>query len=46
MHTIELSDEELKLVQQALHAFRDDFGHEQEDIIREVEAVLAKLAAA
>jgi hypothetical protein len=43
MHTIELSDEELKLVHAALHAYLDDFGHEEGDILRSVKAVIAKL---
>ena len=46
MHTIELTDEELKLVRVALHAFLDDFGHEQEDLVVRVEALLAKLPPA
>jgi hypothetical protein len=43
MHTIELSDEELKLLHAALHSFLDDFGHEEADILRSVKAVSAKL---
>jgi hypothetical protein len=43
MHTIELSDEELKLVHAALHSYLDDFGHEEADILRSVKAVIAKL---
>ena len=43
MHTIELSDEELKLVQAALHSYLDDFGHEEADILRSVKDVIAKL---
>ena len=43
MHTIELSDEELKLVHAALHSYLDDFGHEEADILRSVQAVIAKL---
>ena len=43
MHTIELSDEELKLVHAALHSYLDDFGHEEADILRNVKAVIAKL---
>ena len=43
MHTIELSDEELKLLHAALHAYLDDFGHEEADILRNVKAVIAKL---
>jgi hypothetical protein len=43
MHTIELSDEELKLLHAALHSYLDDFGHEEADILRTVKAVIAKL---
>ena len=43
MHTIELSDEDLKLVHAALHAYLDDFGHEEADILRSVKGVIAKL---
>ena len=43
MHTIELTDEELRLLQNALHAYLDDFGHEEADVLREVKALIAKL---
>lgn len=43
MHTIELSDEDLKLVHAALHSYLDDFGHEEADIMRSIKAVIAKL---
>jgi hypothetical protein len=43
VHTIELTDEELKIVVSALHSFMDDFGHEEMDVLRQVKAVLAKL---
>jgi hypothetical protein len=43
MHTIELSDEELTLLHAALHAYLDDFGHEEADILRNVKAVIARL---
>ena len=44
MHTIELSDDELRLIQNALHAYLDDFGHEEADVLREVKALIAKLS--
>ena len=44
MHTIELTDEELQLLQNALHAYLDDFGHEEADVLREVKALIAKLS--
>jgi hypothetical protein len=43
MHTIELSDEELKLLRAAVHAFMDDFGHDEVDVLRGLKALLAKL---
>lgn len=43
MHTIELTEEELRLVRSALHAYLEDFGHEEADVLRAIKAVLAKL---
>jgi len=43
MHTIELTDAELRLLYSALHAYLDDFGHDEADVLREIKAVLAKL---
>jgi hypothetical protein len=43
MHTIELSDEELKLLHAAVHAYLDDFGHDEADVLRRVKALIAKL---
>jgi hypothetical protein len=43
MHTIELNDEELRLMQAALHSYLDDFGHEEADLLRQVKALIAKL---
>jgi hypothetical protein len=43
MHTIELSDEELRLLHAAVHAYLDDFGHEEADVLRRVKALIAKL---
>jgi hypothetical protein len=43
MNTIELTDEELRLVLAALHSYLDDFGHEEADVLRQVKALLAKL---
>lgn len=45
MHTIELSDDELRIVQQALHSYLDDFGHDEADVLRLIKQVLAKLPA-
>jgi hypothetical protein len=43
MHTIELTDEDLRLVRAALNAYLEDFGHEEADVLRAVKAVIAKL---
>ena len=43
MHTIELTEEELRILQNALHAYLDDFGHEEADVLRDVKALIAKL---
>jgi hypothetical protein len=43
MHTIELTDEELRLVRAALNAYLEDFGHDEADVLRAVKAVIAKL---
>ena len=43
MHTIELTEEELRLVRNALQSFLEDFGHNEADILRSIKQVLAKL---
>ena len=43
MHTIELSNDELRMVHAALHSYLDDFGHKEADVLREIKALLAKL---
>jgi hypothetical protein len=43
MHTIELSNDELRLLREALHAYLDDFGHDEADVLRSVKQLLAKL---
>jgi hypothetical protein len=45
MHTIELTDEELRLVRAAVHSYLEDFGHEEADILRALKRLLAKLPA-
>jgi hypothetical protein len=42
MHSIELTDDELRLIQNARHAYLDDFGHEEADVLRDVKALIAK----
>jgi hypothetical protein len=43
MHTLELTDDELRLVRSALTAYLEDFGHEEADILRKLKAIIAKL---
>ena len=43
MHKIDITDEELRLLHSALHAYLDTFGHEEADVLREVKALIAKL---
>ena len=45
MHTIELNDDELRLLQAALHSYLDDFGHDEADVLRRIKALLGKLPA-
>jgi hypothetical protein len=45
MHTIELSDDELRLLHAALHSYLDDFGHEEAEVLRRVKQLLSKLPA-
>ena len=45
MHTIELTEDELRLLHAALHSYLDDFGHEEADVLRSVKQLLAKLRA-
>jgi hypothetical protein len=46
MHTIELTEEELRLLREALHSYLDDFGHDEADVLRALKALLAKLPGA
>jgi hypothetical protein len=45
-HTVELTEDELRLVQAALHSYLDDFGHEQAELLRRIKALIAKLPRA
>ena len=42
-HTLELTEDELRLLQAALHSYLDDFGHEEADVLRAIKALIAKL---
>ena len=46
VHTIELTDDELRLLHAALHAYFDDFGHGEMDVLESVKALIAKLPPA
>ncbi|HXF98479.1 MAG TPA: hypothetical protein VNJ46_07705 [Gaiellaceae bacterium] len=46
MKTIELTDEELRLVLSAVRTYLDDFGHEEADVLRKIKELLQKLEAA
>lgn len=43
MHTIELTDDELRLLNAALHSYLDDFGHEEADVLRRIKELMSKL---
>jgi len=43
MTTIELDPDEVQLMRSALHSFLDDFGHGEEDVLKRIQALLAKL---
>ena len=45
MKTLELNDEELRLLLAAVRSYLDDLGHEEADVLRNVEHLLAKLQA-
>jgi hypothetical protein len=42
-YTLELTPAQLKVAYYALKAYRDDFGHEERDVLHVVNEVLAKL---
>jgi hypothetical protein len=46
VHTIELTDDELRLVRSALHSYLEDFGHDEADVLRALKQILAKLPPA
>jgi hypothetical protein len=46
VHTIELTDEQLRLVVNAVRSFLEDFGHEEAELLRQLKELLAKLEAA
>jgi hypothetical protein len=46
MHTIQLTDEELRLLVSAVRSYRDDFGHEEAELLRKIKALLQKIESA
>jgi hypothetical protein len=46
VHTIELTDDELRLLHSALRSYLDDFGHDEAEVLRAVKALIAKLPQA
>jgi hypothetical protein len=46
MPTIQLTDDEFRLLISAVHSYLDDFGHEEADVLRKVKELLQKLQAA
>jgi hypothetical protein len=46
MHTIELTEDELRLLRAALRSYLDDFGHDEADVLRRIKALIAKLPEA
>lgn len=43
MHTIELTDEELRILRSAIGSYLRGFGHDEAEILRAAKSVLAKL---
>jgi hypothetical protein len=46
MHTIELTDEEHRLVVAAVRSYLNDFGHEEADLLHRIKELLRKLQTA
>ena len=42
-HTLELDDDDLRLLHAALHSYLDDFGHEEADVLRRIKELMARL---
>ena len=42
-HTLELNDDELRLLLAALHSYLDDFGHEEADVLRRIKELMSRL---
>ncbi len=46
MTTIELTEDELRLLHEALRAYLNDFGHDEADVLRRIKSLIAKLPSA
>ena len=42
-HTLELNDDDLRLLHAALHSYLDDFGHKEADVLRRIKELIARL---
>jgi hypothetical protein len=42
-HTLELNEDELRLLRAALHSYLDDFGHEEADVLRQIKELMVRL---
>jgi hypothetical protein len=45
-HTLDVNDDELRLLRAALHSYLDDFGHEEADVLRQIKELMARLPTA
>ena len=45
-HTLELNDDDLRLLHAALHSYLDDFGHKEADVLRRIKELIARLPTA
>ena len=45
-HEVKLNSEEHRLLVAAVHAYLDDFGHDEADVLRQVKELHAKVSAA
>jgi hypothetical protein len=43
IHTLILTDDELRLLRAALHSYLDDFGHEEAELLRSIKELIDKL---
>jgi hypothetical protein len=43
IHTLILTDDELRLLGAALRSYLDDFGHEEADVLRAIKELIEKL---